>query len=188
MGSSGSGSNVSPLDNEFSSAHRIPTPTEQTPSPRRQNLSNSNPNSNSNGGGGGFAFGFVPSNGHHNISSNSNAGDRHQRRAANAGGGGGGKTRQGEGSGCSPPSWWRGSERGTGEVDDEVEGEGRGGGGPAAFGEELEVFSSALRKDFEVKVRSGRGLRTNAGLNRADSFFGKGSGKGSVRCGALPFL
>lgn len=74
--------------------------------------------------------------------------------AANEGGGQGSrgaKTPQEMDSGGSPPSWWRGLGRGAAEVDDEAEG--GGGGGAAAFGEELEVFSSALRKDFEVKVR-----------------------------------
>lgn len=99
------------------------------------------------GDGGGFAFGFVPSNGHH-----SSVGGRAATAGAGRGSsGGGGRTPQAVGSGSSPPSWWRGLETGAGEVDHEAE------GGRAAFGEELEVFSSALRKDFELKVRASVG-------------------------------
>ena len=97
-------------------------------------MSNSTPGFNPGGGGDGgdFAFDFVASSGHQ--------------------GSGGGKSPQEMGSGSSPPSWWRGLERGAGEVDHEAEV--GGGAGPGAFGEELEVFSSALRKDFELKVRA----------------------------------
>lgn len=169
---SGSGSTLSPTENgvfahpaSAQASHLIPTPTEQTSSPRRQGMSNANPN-----GRGRFAFGFVPSKGHHNNSSSSiHAGDHQLRRPASTGGGGvhvrggsgdGGKAPHEESSGVSPPSWWGGSERGAREVELE------GGGGPAAFGEELDVFSAALLKDFELKV-SERGCVENLTRGRA---------------------
>eukprot|EP00752_Nemacystus_decipiens_P003810 g3506.t1 len=170
-GGGSSSSSVSPPVNAIlssSTSNRVPTPTEQTPSPRRQGMSNSTRGSNPNGGGerGEFAFGFAPSGGSHgNVSG----------PAANAGRGGG-RTPQEVGSGSTPPPWWRGFESGAGEVSRGEEGEGRGGA--AAFGEELEVFSSALREDFESKllVTARDGLKAacererSAGLLRLEAY------------------
>ena len=137
--------------------------------------------SNGGGGGGGggaeFAFGMFPSNGHNHA----NSGDRYEldsaaragsagaggsgsrsRGSSRGGGGGGGDMghgqarREGWGPASSPSVAWRGVEReAAGERENEAGAAGEWGATTAAaFEEELEVFSSSLRKDFELKVRS----------------------------------
>lgn len=125
------------------SHYRVPTPTEQTPSPRK-----GMPNS----GGGVFAFGAdsPDSIGHDKR-------DDHEYFGANGGGltsatCGGGNLGTGyeQGQGAISPAarGWRSEDAGGGESGDEVE----GGGVDAGFREELDVFASSLRKEFELKV------------------------------------
>lgn len=122
--------------------YRVPTPTEQTPSPRKGMPS---------GGGGVFAFGVDSPD-----SSSPDKRDEHEYFEANGGGskragGCGGNLGKGyheQGRGVSPARGWRSEDAGGGESDDEVE----GGDVDAGFREELDVFASSLRKDFELKV------------------------------------
>lgn len=168
-------------------AHRLPTPTEQTPSPYRSSIGVS---ANDGGGGGGGALGFavLPSNGHNKDNDEDND-DGDDLRKATAGGGtgavgGGGGSYGGGGNkelpsgeeGSGFPPGWRFLERGEGEESggEDVVGGGGGRGGEAgladsSFREELDVFSSSLRRDFELKVgenvpwlgsRSGGGRRS----------------------------
>ncbi|CAM9868394.1 unnamed protein product [Ectocarpus fasciculatus] len=131
----------------FSSAagshYRVPTPTEQTPSPRK-----GMPNS----GGGVFAFGADSPD-----SIGDDKRDNHEYFGASGGGltsatCGGGNLGTGyeQGQGAISPAarGWRSEDAGGGESDDEVE----GGGVDAGFREELDVFASSLRKEFELKL------------------------------------
>ncbi|CAM9188086.1 unnamed protein product [Ectocarpus sp. 4 AP-2014] len=130
----------------FSSAtgghYRVPTPTEQTPSPRK---------GMPNGVGGGvFAFGVDSPD-----SSGPDKRDDHGYFEASGGGskragGCGGNLGTGyeQGQGVSPARRWRSEDVGGGESDDEVE----GGGVDAGFREEMDVFASSLRRDFERKL------------------------------------
>ncbi|CAB1097798.1 unnamed protein product [Ectocarpus sp. CCAP 1310/34] len=130
----------------FSSAagghYRVPTPTEQTPSPRK--------GMPYGGGGGVFAFGVDSPD-----SSGPDKRDDHGYFEASEGGskkagGCGGNLGTGyeQGQGVSPARRWRSEDSGGGESDDEVE----GGGVDAGFREELDVFASSLRRDFERKL------------------------------------
>lgn len=134
-------------------------------------------------------FGFLPSNGNINDNdSNDDGDDRPKAGAAGGAGGGGGDGGSGiqdfsqEEGGFGhpphapyPPPAWRFSERGGGQETDGDDVKGGGGARGEAgsveadgvFREELEVLSSSLRKDFELKVGDTRHYRLETGVGRA---------------------
>lgn len=123
----------------------------------------------------GFAFGYAPTltsqhGGGGGRPGSAEDGDHDRYLEENVGGVGGARSGgSGEGRGShSPAEGWK---RSGGNSGDEAEGEGGGsgggggGGGDAGFREELEVFASSMRKEFELKVGR-KGMSSGLGSRR----------------------